>query len=95
MLALCWCRFAEDQDRDYCPDFLGLSDSDLAALGKEYGSFLPSWGEKSKFLAAYEEIIHYCDEEYDEPILAASKSTPSASSWTTSKLRWGQECWGD
>ena len=59
MLALCWTRFGEDQDRDYCPDLLSLSDSDLAALGKEYGSFISVWGEKSAFLVAYEKIIEY------------------------------------
>ncbi len=75
MLALCWCRFGEDQDRDYCPDFLSLSDSDLAALGKEYGSFLPCWGEKGSFLVAYEKIVELCDDEteYDEPHPAGFK----------------------
>ena len=73
MLALCWTRFGDDQDRNYGKDFLSLSDAQLAALAKEYGSLVPSWGEKSKFLVAYEEIIHYCDEEYDEPILVGFK----------------------
>ncbi len=73
MLALCWTRFGEDQDRDYCPDFLSLSDSDLAALGKEYGSFISVWGEKSAFLAAYEKIIEYrhCELLYIEGLSLA------------------------
>ena len=75
MLALCWTRFGEDQDRDYCPDFLSLSDTDLAPLGKDYGSLVSSWGEKSAFLVAYEKIVELCDDEveYDEPHPAGFK----------------------
>ncbi len=52
MLALCWTRFGDDQELNYGKDFLSLSDAQLAAFGKEYGSLVPSWGEKSKFLVA-------------------------------------------
>ena len=58
MLALCWTRFGEDQDRDYCPDFLSLSDSDLAWINFDPRTewellrendlmVTPGWGNKT------------------------------------------------
>ena len=56
LLSLCWCRWGEEKEINYCRDFLSLSKSAIQKLMGYYGSLVINSSQEKNFLSDFEEL---------------------------------------
>jgi len=67
LLSLCWCRWGEEKEINYCRDFLSLSKSAIQKLIGYYGSLVINSSQEKSFLRDFDELkelqqLLNCDE---------------------------------